>query len=90
MFCVIILPHPEGNNRGNKENRAVSGIRPAAAKLYAAEKEQILKADTRKKWWAKWYIFCQNISKLKLQLITQCLFKAAAQQGLSLKWRNYP
>lgn len=49
MFCVIILPHPEGNNRGNKENRAVSGIRPAAAKLYAAEMEQILKADTRKK-----------------------------------------
>lgn len=88
MFCVIILPHPEGNNRDNKENRAVSGIWPEVAKLYVAENEQILKADARKNLGAKWYIFCQNISKLKLQLITCSPFKEA-KQGLSLKWLNY-
>lgn len=49
MFCAIILPHPEGNNRGNKENRAVSGTWPGRAKLDAAENEQILKAEATKK-----------------------------------------
>lgn len=44
MFRAIILPHPEGNNRGNKGNAAAAVIRPEAAKLRVAENEQILKA----------------------------------------------
>lgn len=88
MFRAIILPHPEGNNRDNKGSRAVSGIRPEVAKSRVAENEQILKADARKNLPAKWYIFRQNISKLKLQLITCSPFKEA-KQGLSLKWLNY-
>lgn len=88
MFCLIILPHPEGSNRDNKENGAVSEIWPEVAKLHAAENEQIFKADTRKNLWAKWYSFCQNTSKLKLQLITYSPFKET-KQGLSLKWLDY-
>lgn len=88
MFCLIILPHPEGSERGNKENRAVSEIWPEVAKSHIAEKEQIFRADARKNGELKDNSFCQNISKLKLQLITSSPFQEI-KPGFALKWLNY-
>jgi len=85
MFCLIILPHPEGSNQGNKENRAVSEIWPKVAKSHVAVKEQIFGADARKNGELKDNGFCQNISKLRRQLITSSPFQEI-KPGVSLKW----